>query len=567
MFGRTEEKIVMDNIRTARDHIAGRSPALQNPLARLLTLVMGLYMSSAALSAVISINASQNQDNVIEVSGDLQASVEYTANGLKIEIPGVNIKLTCDGADVTEQAPCTIDLKQGDGSSVDQGGDKPDGNNGVKPPPEEGAACELDDGSQGVIEGGVCTAPNPYAGVADGEACELESGEAGKVLNEACVEDPDGDNGLTNNPEEGAACELDDGSQGEIQGGLCKGKWDSFCAAGRNPNVGANPELFDEKCDPETNTVKDGVDNSVDGTGGGYGTGNNNNPGNNKPGDDDPCAAGGFPSPPECSASDGGAGLDSGPTRDLFKDTRGIVDYTVTRSNAQKVGPYDDGAIVDLGSAGIYGSYERKRTVTLPKGKIGVVGFTLAPPTTLGDYCAAGEGAAAEYFGKDFNWEERCNDDGTLKDFTDFCAAGREAAADKDALFGRVCTEDNAVEAGEEPQPERRIDTNQFYLTYSESTTQADGDLHLWVSETKDGDPIENCGFARFVEGAWELSVGVADDNTNKKLCDLTEGRKYYMMVAFCQTSSDDISCKADDAKTSLRDGNMSLNPNWYRTD
>ena len=210
------------------------------------------------------------------------------------------------------------------------------------------------------------------------------------------------------------------------------------------------------------------------------------------------------------------------------------MDYTLQRSGASLVGDYDDGKIVDLGSAGEFGSYERKRTVKLPKGKVGVIGFTLAPPTILADYCAAGESAAATYFAAEFAWTERCNEDGTPK-------------------------------AGQQSQ--LRLDPNALFLTFSESTTQAKGDFHLWLSETKDGDPIEGCGFSTFPEGQWPLSVGVADGDTDKQACNLAEGGTYFMMVAFCATSADDISCKADDAETALRDGNMSLNPGWYRTE
>ena len=89
-------------------------------------LACSFLLSTTSYAAEISINASQNPDNTIQLSGELAASVEYTANGLKIEIPGVNIKLTCNGTDVSEEA-CTLDLAQGGGGSTGGDGSTGDG--------------------------------------------------------------------------------------------------------------------------------------------------------------------------------------------------------------------------------------------------------------------------------------------------------------------------------------------------------------------------------------------------------------------------------------------------------
>ena len=106
MFGHKEGASVMDNKRSTQDRIGADPSILKSRLSKFLTLGVGLFVGSAALSAVISINTSQNPENEITLSGDLKASVEYTANGLKIEIPGVEIKLTCDGAEVSEYLTC-----------------------------------------------------------------------------------------------------------------------------------------------------------------------------------------------------------------------------------------------------------------------------------------------------------------------------------------------------------------------------------------------------------------------------------------------------------------------------
>ena len=234
------------------------------------------------------------------------------------------------------------------------------------------------------------------------------------------------------------------------------------------------------------------------------------------------------------------------------------MDYSVKRGNNE-----GDEA-VDFGTAGEFGAFGRKKTVTLPKGQVGVIGFTLAPPTTIKEYCAAGKGAAPSYFAYDDKpWVDRCNDDGTPRDYAVFCAAGRDADSGTEELFDKVCTENGTVKAGQDQQPEQRLDRNKLRLSFSESTTQAGGNLHLWLSEEKDGEPIANCGFSTFPEGKWLLSVAI-NNSEAAEACNLAEGKPYFVMVAFCETATDDINCKAADAKTGLRSGNMSLDPGWY---
>ena len=505
MFGHKEGTSVMDNKRSTQDRIGADQSIMKSGLSKFLTLAMGLFVSGMAFSAVISINASQNPDNEIAVNGDLKASVEYTADGLKIEIPGVSIKVTCDGDEVSEESPCTIDLAQAGGSGGGDGSGSGGGDG-------DGSGGGDGDGSGGGDGDGSGGGDNPID-------CSVPRDEQPLWVTDSAYEKYCNEDGSAKDP----------GSSGET------------------PGYVNNPDLPPR--DPSL--------------------------------DSDPCGVGFNPS---CSASDEDDDPDPAPTRDLFNDTRALVDYSVERPEAADRIDYtigkDDGESVNLGSAGEYGSYGRKRKVELPKGSVGVMEFTLATPTSLGDYCAAGQSAAAPYFKRDFDWRQRCNEDGTPKEYTDFCAAGRDAASsneeifaeqedfDKTQLWDKVCDEDeNIVKEGQEQQPEQRLDPNAFYLTFSESTTQAKGNFHLWLSAEKDGIPIEGCGMSGFPEGGWELSVGLADGDENLKDCNLEEGGSYYMMAAFCETSADDFNCKAEDAETALRNGVMSLNPNWYRTE
>ena len=67
-------------------------------------LLIGLPVIAQA--DVLKIN-----DSVINLSGDLSATVTHTADGMEIEIPGVEITLDCETRD------CTVTIGSGTGSS------------------------------------------------------------------------------------------------------------------------------------------------------------------------------------------------------------------------------------------------------------------------------------------------------------------------------------------------------------------------------------------------------------------------------------------------------------------
>ena len=75
-----------------------------------LAAVFGATASAAAAST-ISINASANPDNVIQLEGQLSATITHTADGIAIEIPGIQITLDC-GPDGTSQS-CTVSVGSG----------------------------------------------------------------------------------------------------------------------------------------------------------------------------------------------------------------------------------------------------------------------------------------------------------------------------------------------------------------------------------------------------------------------------------------------------------------------
>ena len=83
-------------------------------IARLATLMTGslLFAATAANGAIIKINPDDSPDNVIQLDGDLTATVVHTAEGMTIDIPGVKISLDCGTGD-----SCTIAVGSGSNDS------------------------------------------------------------------------------------------------------------------------------------------------------------------------------------------------------------------------------------------------------------------------------------------------------------------------------------------------------------------------------------------------------------------------------------------------------------------
>lgn len=74
---------------------------------------LGLWVVSAASHAsTISINAAENPNNVIQLDGELSATITHTAQGIAIEIPGVEITLVCPSA-----GACTATIGDGSGAT------------------------------------------------------------------------------------------------------------------------------------------------------------------------------------------------------------------------------------------------------------------------------------------------------------------------------------------------------------------------------------------------------------------------------------------------------------------
>lgn len=85
-----------------------KSLIVQGIVTLLLALPLG-FASVAVQASVLTINGA---DNRIELEGELSATVTHTAEGMAIEIPGVEITLDCEGSVETEACTVAINVAQ-----------------------------------------------------------------------------------------------------------------------------------------------------------------------------------------------------------------------------------------------------------------------------------------------------------------------------------------------------------------------------------------------------------------------------------------------------------------------
>ncbi len=103
--------------------------SFSRPSAALVTVALFAASPFGVQAEVLKINPSQNAGNVIELTGDLSATVTHTAEGMVIEIPGVEIALDCDEG---TNNICTVTI--GAGRASDTAAAEPPAPAAVEPP-------------------------------------------------------------------------------------------------------------------------------------------------------------------------------------------------------------------------------------------------------------------------------------------------------------------------------------------------------------------------------------------------------------------------------------------------
>lgn len=83
-------------------------------------------------------------------------------------------------------------------------------------------------------------------------------------------------------------------------------------------------------------------------------------------------------------------------------------------------------------------------------------------------------------------------------------------------------------------------------------------DLHLWISEQKDGGRVYTaCSYAGYPEGSLRVSVDGYYE------CDLKAGESYFLMMAVCSTSADDYNCSDPRALGTDEDAVLYVEAQW----
>ena len=288
---------------------------------------LSLVVATTAVQAgTISINAASNPNNVIQLDGQLSATITHTAEGIAIEIPGVVITLDCGEADVSAQT-CTVAVG-GAGSAAGYGSGATNTAGGSTGASTGGGTGGSTTGTTGASTGGTSGGAGTTGTDTTGSSASTGGTDGALNLNELCG---------SPRPDEYNSRQI---------------SWDKYCP-GYTPtdtsgSTGGNSD----------GTVNGGSSGST-GDGGatsGGGTGSNN-------GSTD-CPGPGY----DCY-NHGGSG-DSG-------SDSGYVSQAVPFPDAGSREIEDISARVDFGSAG---SYASGSTVYVPiaKGGVVVAGMTMS---------------------------------------------------------------------------------------------------------------------------------------------------------------------------------------------
>ena len=525
--------------------------------ARLIAAVFGLCLATSATAAVVEINGNQ-----IQTDGALNATVDYTAEKLSINIPGVTIILDC-GAEVPAES-CTLTTGT---SSVDQpaltptfGSPSPlDGGFTVQVSNYNGAyswSAASSAGSAGINGSGLVT----VSGLASGQSATVTvtttrsgyaTGSAG-VTGAAKTADPtlgaelipllaiptsttDGFTVQVTNYSDAydwSVSVIDNVGSASINGsglvtvlGLSAGQSatvrvftsrSGYKDGAAEKTGSALPEVAEckpgmdcyETCAPENRPAEDGSDAQAewDQACAGYDPSINND--NNETVEVD-CMPG-----MDCYET---CAPENRPTNNLEEQAKwdqacANYDPTLTDNDAENddcPGPGYDCYVPPVDNSGNEGDgadpvVERD---PFPIGAARVV-------TKAGD--------------RDGNF--------------DFGSAGRNGGGGRVywtvekgevSVAGLTLTEDEGSET--------------VKISFGVTADQPTATLHYWISDEPDGDSIQSCNYVGYAQNTIRISVDDAER------CQLKRGEAYYLNVAFCNSEEGDIECRSAQALAAER--------------
>ena len=87
--------------------------------------------------------------------------------------------------------------------------------------------------------------------------------------------------------------------------------------------------------------------------------------------------------------------------------------------------------------------------------------------------------------------------------------------------------------------------TKAVRLSFGVTADQPTAELHYWISIEPDGDTIEGCNYVGYAQTSQRFSI-VGLDDTND--CQLERGKEYFVNLALCDSEDGDIECRSSQA-------------------
>lgn len=86
-------------------------------------------------------------------------------------------------------------------------------------------------------------------------------------------------------------------------------------------------------------------------------------------------------------------------------------------------------------------------------------------------------------------------------------------------------------------------------MSFGVTADQPSAPLHYWISKEQDGDSIQDCSYVGYAQTSQRVSIVGLDDVYD---CQLERGEKYFINLAFCESEDGDIECRSAQAKSDV---------------
>ena len=87
--------------------------------------------------------------------------------------------------------------------------------------------------------------------------------------------------------------------------------------------------------------------------------------------------------------------------------------------------------------------------------------------------------------------------------------------------------------------------TKAVRISFGVTADQPSAALHYWISNEPDGDTIQDCNYVGYAQTSQRFSIVGLDDGED---CQLERGEKYFVNLAFCDSEDGDIECRSAQA-------------------